>query len=51
MCVTVNFEGLIKVLYCSTNEQVADMFTKALPTEVFNKHKNFIVQSRESVKI
>ena len=45
------FEGLIKVLYCSTNEQVADMFTKALPTEVFNKHKNFIVQSRESVKI
>ena len=32
----------IKVLYCPTNDMLADLMTKALPAEKFNKFRKLI---------
>ena len=43
--------GDIRVDYVSTDEQVADIFTKALPREPFKKHRARLVVSRSSLSI
>jgi hypothetical protein len=43
--------GDIRVDYVSTDEQVADIFTKALPREPFKKHRARLVVSRSSLNI
>lgn len=43
--------GDIRVDYVCTEEQVADIFTKALPREPFKKHRARLVVSRSSLSI
>ena len=38
----LNHEGKVKVIYVPTAENHADMLTKALPTDVFHKHRGTI---------
>ena len=43
--------GDIRVDYVCTEEQVADIFTKAIPREPFKKHRARLVVSRSSLSI
>jgi hypothetical protein len=33
-------QGVLEIMYCSTEEQVADIFTKALPKDKFYKFRD-----------
>lgn len=44
-------EGIIQLSYCPSSEQVADMFTKILAQNKFEKHRNVILNCKSRNKL